>query len=224
MIIIITSSVSLIGISILIYAIFGRNSVSNVGFDSSFALIDILTYSIILTVSIQYQTNVRVFKSLLIISCFGTLVGEFVGKELARNLPANSIIFPVFMLAIVFIFVFTMPWTTKYINVMLELRTKPDMPPANYEEQRIANNPLPADLFGDFIRRAKTLTPAERTIFDYYLEGKSNKEIISLMYISLSTLKTHNSHIYAKLNVSSRDELSLYAELIRKSGKLADIK
>lgn len=91
------------------------------------------------------------------------------------------------------------------------------------EAKRATDNPLPIDLFGDFTRRVKTLTPTERTIFKHCLEDKTNKEILSLMYISLSTLKTHNSHIYAKLNVSSRDELSLYIELIKKSGRLLDI-
>lgn len=83
--------------------------------------------------------------------------------------------------------------------------------------------PLPDNLFEDFIARVKTLTPTEMVIFKYYLEGKGNNEILSLMFISLSTLKTHNGHIYAKLNVSSKDELMLYLELIKKSGRLAEI-
>lgn len=83
---------------------------------------------------------------------------------------------------------------------------------------------LPDNLFEDFIARIKTLTPTEKAIFRYYAEGKTNSEILSLMYISLSTLKTHNSHIYSKLGISSREELVLYVKLIQKTGFFADIK
>lgn len=80
---------------------------------------------------------------------------------------------------------------------------------------------LPDNLFEDFIEKVKLLTPAEKTIFRYYVEGKTNSEILSLLYISLSTFKTHNSHIYSKLGISSRDELLLYIKLIQKSGYIS---
>ena len=38
-------------------------------------------------------------------------------------------------------------------------------------------------------------------------EGKSNKEIASELFISLSTVKTHINNLYKKLDVSSRDDL-----------------
>jgi DNA-binding CsgD family transcriptional regulator len=82
---------------------------------------------------------------------------------------------------------------------------------------------LPDNLFEDFIARVKTLTPTEKTIFRHYSEGKTNSEILSLMYISISTFKTHNSHIYNKLGISSREELLLYVKLIQKSGRLSEI-
>jgi DNA-binding CsgD family transcriptional regulator len=51
------------------------------------------------------------------------------------------------------------------------------------------------------------LSRQERTIKTLILEGKSNKEIASELFISLSTVKTHITHIYGKLKVSSRQEL-----------------
>ena len=77
---------------------------------------------------------------------------------------------------------------------------------------------LPDNLFEDFIARVKTLTQAEMSIFRYYAEGKKLSEITSLMFISMSTLKTHNGHMYAKLGVSSKDELMIYVEMIKRSG------
>ena len=51
------------------------------------------------------------------------------------------------------------------------------------------------------------LTPTERIIYDYYLEGKSTKEIMAALNIKENTLKYHNKNIYSKLGVSSRKQL-----------------
>lgn len=56
--------------------------------------------------------------------------------------------------------------------------------------------------------RLDMLTAQERNILDKISEGKSNKEIASELYISLSTVKTHINNLYKKLGVSSRDEIS----------------
>ncbi len=85
------------------------------------------------------------------------------------------------------------------------------------------DSPLPDDLFEDFIIRVKTLTPTEMSVFRYYVDGKSFSEITKIMFFSMNTLKTHNSHIYSKLGVSSKNELALYIELIKKSGLLEEI-
>lgn len=91
------------------------------------------------------------------------------------------------------------------------------------KEKHKDKSTLSDNLFEDFIHKIKLLTPAEKTIFNYYVEGKTNSEILSLLYISLSTFKTHNSHIYSKLGISSRDELLLYIKLIQKSGYISKI-
>lgn len=51
------------------------------------------------------------------------------------------------------------------------------------------------------------LTSRQREIYDLILSGKSNKEIMSILYIEQSTLKTHINHLYKKLNIQSRKEL-----------------
>jgi len=86
------------------------------------------------------------------------------------------------------------------------------------KETRVKASPSHGELFGDFIARIKTLTPTEMKIFRYHAEGKSINEIKATMFISVSTVKTHNNHIYAKLGISSKNELMLYAELLKKSG------
>jgi len=56
-------------------------------------------------------------------------------------------------------------------------------------------------------RFLETLTSQEKTIVEKIGQGKSNKEIASELFISLSTVKTHINNLYKKLDVSSRDEL-----------------
>ncbi|MGD1945303.1 MAG: response regulator transcription factor [Croceivirga sp.] len=61
------------------------------------------------------------------------------------------------------------------------------------------------------MRNVKTVFPElskqEHTVRNLILEGKSNKEIANELFISLSTVKTHITNLYAKLNVTSRREL-----------------
>ncbi len=51
------------------------------------------------------------------------------------------------------------------------------------------------------------LSKQEKNIQGLILQGKSNKEIAGELFISLSTVKTHITNIYSKLQVSSRQEL-----------------
>ena len=54
---------------------------------------------------------------------------------------------------------------------------------------------------------AVSLSRQETTIKNLILNGKSNKEIAEELFISLSTVKTHITNIYQKLNISNRNEL-----------------
>lgn len=51
------------------------------------------------------------------------------------------------------------------------------------------------------------LSKQEINVQTLILQGKSNKEIASELFISLSTVKTHITNIYSKLQVSNRQEL-----------------
>ena len=58
------------------------------------------------------------------------------------------------------------------------------------------------------------LTPSERRIYNFYIEGKSTREILKEMNITENTLKFHNKNLYGKLGVSSRKQLVEYAKAI----------
>lgn len=55
------------------------------------------------------------------------------------------------------------------------------------------------------------LTPTEREVVSHVTEGRTNPQIAAAMFISRETVKTHLSHIFAKLNVTSRAELAAAA-------------
>lgn len=76
------------------------------------------------------------------------------------------------------------------------------------------------ELFASFIERVEKLTVSERRIFNYYVEGADAVEITEKAFISMSTVRKHSGNIYKKLNISSRDELMLYVDLFRRSGKM----
>ena len=85
---------------------------------------------------------------------------------------------------------------------------------------------LPPDmehLFQSFIEKAKSLSAAERRILQYYIDGYETVEIPDLAFVSIHTVKKHNRSIYQKLEVSSRDELMLYIELLRCCGRLDEL-
>ncbi|MGB2886865.1 MAG: response regulator transcription factor [Candidatus Acidiferrales bacterium] len=55
------------------------------------------------------------------------------------------------------------------------------------------------------------LTPREREIVQLISEGKSNKEVSSVLGISVKTAETHRANIMRKLEVHSVSELVRYA-------------
>ncbi len=71
-----------------------------------------------------------------------------------------------------------------------------------------------SDLFLAFLENIKTLSPAEKAVFDLYMEGHTAREITDILFLSINTIKTHNRRIYEKLNVSSRKELMVYINMM----------
>jgi DNA-binding NarL/FixJ family response regulator len=75
------------------------------------------------------------------------------------------------------------------------------------------------NLLDVFIENTKKLTRAESDVFNLYFEGHSAQEIASVLNVSISTIKTHNRRIYAKLNVSSSKELLTWIQILTASGR-----
>ena len=71
--------------------------------------------------------------------------------------------------------------------------------------------------FYEFQANVKKLSRAETAIFDLYMKGLSAPEIAEKLFVSINTIKSHNKNIYRKLNVSSRKELLVYAQMMKNS-------
>jgi DNA-binding CsgD family transcriptional regulator len=61
-----------------------------------------------------------------------------------------------------------------------------------------------------------SLTPTEHDVARLVAEGDTNPEIARKLFMSVNTVKTHLTHIYAKLDIDSRAELT--SRVIRHSG------
>jgi RNA polymerase sigma factor (sigma-70 family) len=75
-------------------------------------------------------------------------------------------------------------------------------------------------LLEDYMRRLQQrglqdsydlLTDREKEIFQLLAEGKSNKDVATLLNLSPSTVETHRTRIMQKLDLHSSAEIVLYA-------------
>lgn len=126
---------------------------------------------------------------------------------------------------------------TSYYTTLLEKLKESDIPPSEYlflEEklaylnQEALNGSLQWSrwiniglvalvaflgymLFLQRKKQDKTILPElskqETMVRNLILQGKSNKEIANELFISLSTVKSHITSIYGKMNISNRREL-----------------
>lgn len=75
-----------------------------------------------------------------------------------------------------------------------------------------------SNLFLDFVENIRTLSAAEKSVYDLYVQGHTAKEIAEILCLSINTIKTHNRRIYMKLNVTSRKELMVYIQMMEEAG------
>src|SRR3954453_12335002 len=77
-----------------------------------------------------------------------------------------------------------------------------------------------AVLVEDYMRRLQTrgltdsyhlLTDREKEVLQLLAEGRSNKEVASLLDLGLSTVETHRANMMVKLNLHNTAEIVLYA-------------
>ena len=93
---------------------------------------------------------------------------------------------------------------------------------AAYESARMQGAELSTEEIVGWARRARgprgrppggweSLTPTEAKVAELVAQGLTNPQIGEQMFISRATVKTHLAHIFRKLDVRSRAELSAQA-------------
>lgn len=75
-------------------------------------------------------------------------------------------------------------------------------------------NEVDPEDYEHFRRGIQDLTATERRVFDYYLDGRTVKEITLLMGVKESTIRFHNRNIYSALGVNSLKQLLLCAAIM----------
>ena len=83
------------------------------------------------------------------------------------------------------------------------------------KKRSLAIAPPPDETAPMFLQNVKTLSQAERNVFDLYIRGYKAQEIADELHLSINTIKTHNRRIFAKLNVSTRKELLVYIDMMK---------
>lgn len=85
--------------------------------------------------------------------------------------------------------------------------------------QKAQEQQLPISVLDEFIANSKALSPAERSVFNLYVQGHAAKDIAQILCLSINTIKTHTKRIYTKLNIASREELLLYVNMLKDIGQ-----
>lgn len=67
----------------------------------------------------------------------------------------------------------------------------------------------PADSYGDWFR--SNITPRQREVIQLVAEGKSIKEIASILNVSVKTVEFHKTNLMNRLSLHSTAELTRYA-------------
>ncbi len=79
------------------------------------------------------------------------------------------------------------------------------------EKEAIDNKQADVPLESSYIN-IDPLSTRELEVLKLIVNGLSNKEIASELYIAPSTVKTHLKHIYSKLNVRTRSQAMVQAK------------
>lgn len=72
-------------------------------------------------------------------------------------------------------------------------------------------------------RRRESLSPREKEVISYVVEGLTNKEIADKLSLSIHTVITHRRNISSKLNINSVAGLTIYA-IVNKLVDLDEVK
>ena len=92
--------------------------------------------------------------------------------------------------------------------------------------QELKTGELPPEIdtmLREFTSRIDRLTPAETQIFRMFMDGCDVQTAAERSFVSVATVRKHNTSINRKLEVSNREELMLYIDLFQRCGRLEEL-
>ena len=60
-------------------------------------------------------------------------------------------------------------------------------------------------------------------MLQYQIDGYDLEQTAEKLFISVNTVRKHNSNLRRKLEMNSREELGIYIDLFRRAGRLDEI-
>jgi len=148
---------------------------------------------------LDYTDNpVRMFGLGLAANVLGVLAGDVLGMQII-SLQLSYAEVTVIALTIVSVTVALLPALNRHLVMLLKSHAYLVVYDSMSKSQQSA-----------IVARSATLDPLtvrEQEVLELLLDGKSNRQIAEVLFISESTVKTHVRNIYSKYDVRSRAEL-----------------
>ncbi len=188
------------GLTFILFAILGKSHISFLIICtfmlSACGIFDIFWWSIMGNLFEYVNKPPSVFGLGLSMNVLGVWVGGLIGNYIISTNGSKEIIsfvgFGVVILSMLIIIPLDKKLTVLLVDheFLLRITTLPDRNKDDMKKDA-----------------KKILTEREFEVFEYLLKGYTNKVICKELFVSKNTIKTHNRHIYKKLEVKNKKEL-----------------
>lgn len=197
--------ISLLGLSYVFFALladsFAGYLITESLIQSAFAILDLFLWVLLADFALFYGHPYRVFGWGLFANVGAVVAGGFVGVYLWQLGDIYIFFTALIAMGAIFLSLVVVP---PLFKGMEERSVSP-------EEAKKENGETDwEEILEQMVEQVpgtQPLTPREKEIAKLLLQGNTNKEIASFLFISDNTLKTHIRNVYRKLEVSQKREL-----------------
>ncbi len=200
--------VSLLGLTFVSFALLNQLTAGSLLtaalMESAFALLDLFVWVFLGILAFIFKAPFFLFGITLAIMLGSIIFGNLVADQLYYIGETYRLVTASFAAAAIFLVYMVVPYLNKQMDKNLHLVLKKEDPKAQASSfQRLKKHLLPAQV----------LTPRESEIVMLVLQGLTNQEMATHLFISKNTLKTHLRNIYPKFGVTQKRKLlSMAAE------------
>lgn len=198
------------------------------------------TYVVNNSIYLGYQTPIQLYPSGSAFSDDTWITAILLPKEDVVNSITliNIVLASLLCMLVILGVIISVIFSNKYLKPISQgieaIYSEEDLPKTNVQEiddlihylsnykkelnRKAEQDKYQISMLEEFVNKTKTLTPAERSVFNHLMNGLSAKEIADIMFLSINTIKTHNKRIFFKLGITSREELLLYNSMLKEIG------